>query len=168
MYSARILRLPLPNSPPWYELFGSTKVQLLDICTRMSKIYCENPLVYCPLNENDWMNFKVWLRCNRASDIMDWEMPRISKRIIAIWEMSQRPNEEIFYRCNYTTVLYEFNLFSEYFWSVKTRRISEDKADIQPKNRMFSAVMAILKCCTFFQSDCNILHETVLVVWEVM
>lgn len=37
--TARKLKLPLPKSPAWYTLFGSTEREIRDICVRILKLY---------------------------------------------------------------------------------------------------------------------------------
>ncbi|CAL8072864.1 unnamed protein product [Orchesella dallaii] len=42
--SARILKIPLPNSPPWFVIFDTTEAQIIDICESILVLY-ERPKV---------------------------------------------------------------------------------------------------------------------------
>lgn len=42
--SARVLKIPLPNSPPWYIALDATEEQIVDICENILTLY-ERPKV---------------------------------------------------------------------------------------------------------------------------
>lgn len=42
--SARVLKIPLPNSPPWFIAFDASEAQIIDICENILSLY-ERPKV---------------------------------------------------------------------------------------------------------------------------
>ncbi|KAM3877779.1 cyclin-L1-like [Diretmus argenteus] len=41
--SARLLQIPLPDQPPWFQLFGALEEDLKNICRRILRLYCLLP-----------------------------------------------------------------------------------------------------------------------------
>lgn len=37
--SARMLKIPLPNNPPWFLAFDATEAQIVDICENILALY---------------------------------------------------------------------------------------------------------------------------------
>ncbi|CEO99079.1 hypothetical protein PBRA_007193 [Plasmodiophora brassicae] len=67
MLAARELGMPLPSSPPWYELFGSTKAELEHICVRMASIDRMGAPTYHPLSDADRVDFSKIEEDNRQT-----------------------------------------------------------------------------------------------------
>ena len=51
--AARLLLTPLPNSPPWWEVFDCTKTQMDEVSSLLSDLYTRDVAQYTPVSEED-------------------------------------------------------------------------------------------------------------------
>jgi len=51
--TARVLSIRLPSNPPWYHLFGATRMELEEISSIISELYTREKAEYIPVSEKD-------------------------------------------------------------------------------------------------------------------
>jgi len=51
--TVRMMQISLPSNPPWYRLFGATKLELEEISSIIAELYTRDKAEYIPVSEKD-------------------------------------------------------------------------------------------------------------------
>mmetsp|Transcript_9883 Transcript_9883/g.24337 ORF Transcript_9883/g.24337 Transcript_9883/m.24337 type:complete len:485 (-) Transcript_9883:245-1699(-) len=51
--TVRVMQIPLPMNPPWYQLFGAKKLELEEVSSIVAELYTMDKAEYIPVSEKD-------------------------------------------------------------------------------------------------------------------